>query len=164
MGFFKFVLFPVIVIVIGALGIKEYTTYVSARAESEEAPYFRRRLIRRLVGLGLLLIILILIVLHSSVSDFLGSAGMNLLYLLGCLVLTLVIFVLILIDVKETGEMIMRNQHDLARNSISSLRQRVKELQKTDSEQQTCPNTTAQTGRQTNGDTQGAVSRRAPET
>jgi len=161
MNFFKFVLFPIVLLIIAMLGIKEYSTYVSGKARGEETGYFRRRLIRRLVGLGLLTVIVVLISLHNKVSAFLGSAGMSLLYLLGCLALTLVIFVLVIIDLKETGEMVVKKQRDLARDSISSLQQRVRELQKTDAEQQACQGSTAKGGRQTDADTQSEDSRSA---
>ena len=163
MDVFKFILFSCILLLIVALGIKEYSTYVSAKAGDEETSYFRRRLKRRLVGLGLLIVIVVLISLHNKVSAFLGSAGMNLLYLLGCLALTLVIFVLAIIDLKETGEMVVKKHRDLARNSISSLQQRVREFQKTDSEQQACQGSTAKGGRQTDADTQSEEPRSALE-
>ncbi len=161
MNVFGFILFSCILLLIVALGIKEYSTYVSAKARGEETGYFRRRVIRRLAGLGLLTIIVVLISLHNKVSAFLGSAGMNLLYLLGCLALTLVIFVLAIIDLKETGEMVVKKQRDLARNSISSLQQRVREFQKTDAEQQACHGGTAKGGRQTDAHTQSEDSRSA---
>ncbi len=159
MNVFKFILFLSILLIIVALGIKEYSTYVSGKARGEETGYFRRRLIRRLVGLGLLTVIVVLISLHNKVSAFLGSAGMSLLYLLGCLALTLVIFVLVIIDLKETGEMVVKKQRDLARDSISSLQQRVRELQKTDAEQQACQSSTEQGGGQTDADTQSGEPR-----
>jgi len=163
MNVFEFILFSCILLLVVALGIKEYTTYISAKAGGEETGYFRRRLKRRLVGLGLLTVILVLISLHNRVSAFLDSAGMNLLYLFGCLTLTLVIFVLVIIDLKETGEMVVKKNRDLARDSISSLQQRVREFQKTDAEQQACQGSTAKDGGQADAHTQSEEPRSASE-
>ncbi len=163
MDVFKFILFSCILLLIVALGIKEYGTYVSAKAAGEETSYLRRRLSRRIVGLGLLIVIVALISLHNKVSAFLGSAGMNLLYLLGCLALTLVIFVLAIIDLKETGEMVAKKHSDLARDSISSLQQRVRELQKTDSDPEACQGCTAKGGGQADAHTQREEPRSALE-
>ena len=71
------------------------------------------------------------------------------------------IFVLAIIDLKETGEMVVKKQRDLARDSISSLQQRVREFQKTDAEQRVCQSSTDKGGGQTDADTQSEDSRSA---
>jgi hypothetical protein len=147
MSFFKFILFPIVVLIITVLGIKEYKVYISAKAEGDAIRYFRRRLSRRLAGLGLLAAIVALISLHGVISASLESAVMNLLYLLACLVLTLMIFIIVIIDLKETGEMMLRQQRDFAHDSISSLQQRVREYKKT----QTTPHVSSDCGAEDDG-------------
>lgn len=164
MSFFKFILFPIALLIIAALSIKEYKTYKAAKAVGEEIRYFRRRFIRRLIGLGLLAAIVTLFSLHGAISASLGSAAMNLLYLLGCLALTLIIFIIVILDLKETGEMMLKEQRDLARDSISSLRQRVREYQKANAKQHLSSGGSAEGDLKTNKATRAEDSPKESET
>jgi len=128
------VFITVVVFILLLLAAIEVWHYRSLRATGWEAGYYSRRLRRRLLGLGLLLVILLAIHFHDQVRPFLKGLFWNLAYISVCLLFILAVFLLLVKDLVETARFAVRKQSDIAAQSIRRLRKTMNEMKRDDGE------------------------------
>jgi len=118
----------VVIFVLVMLGVVEWLYCRSQKVAGWEARYYARRLKRRLVGLGLLLIIVISIFYSDKVHLFLHGILWNLAFLLSCMALVFIVFLLLIKDIMETARYAVKKQAEITSHSLKQFEREKKDL------------------------------------
>jgi hypothetical protein len=120
------VFLSVIIFTLALLGTMEWLHCRSQKVAGWEAVYYAKRLKRRLLGLGLLLIIVITFFYNDNVRLFIHGVYWNLAYILSSLALVFIVFILLARDFMETARYAMKKHTEITVNSIRRLQKKMK--------------------------------------
>ncbi|MBN1901984.1 hypothetical protein JW926_11735 [Candidatus Sumerlaeota bacterium] len=118
------VFLSVIIFILLLLGIMEWLYCRSQKVAGWEAVYYSKRLKRRLLGLGLLLVIVITFFYNDAVHLFMHGIYWNLAYILSSLALVFIVFLLLAKDIMETARYAMRKHAEITVSSLKQFKKR----------------------------------------
>lgn len=121
----------VTILIIGALGAVEWNVYRQrAGAMPGQEPQARRRLRRRGLGLFLLLIELFMFAFYEAFHVRVGLPFMSLVYLGVCVILALVLFWVVIVDVRVSLAEIISTQGEISDLHAAKLEEEIEKILK----------------------------------
>jgi hypothetical protein len=126
MNVLSHIFFGAVALIALLFALREWRIFTSLSDKSNLA-VARKRLHRRIAGLMLLLIVSIMLMLYQQLREVLDTPAKGIAYLGVCLIAMVVLFWLVVVDVREMGRAALQDQQNLVLQSLESLRRYMKE-------------------------------------